>query len=50
MVSPGLEAILVHYFRKWVFGAHFGAHFGAENKGFGVTTEANVANDKFNLQ
>ena len=40
MVSPGLEAILVHYFRKWVFGTRF----GAGHKGFGVPREANFAN------
>ena len=45
MVSPGLEAILVHYFRKWVFGARF----GDANKGFGVPTEANFANDQWKM-
>ena len=40
MVSPGLVAILVPYFKKWVFWARF----GAGNKSLGVPTEANFAN------
>ena len=45
MVLPSLDAVLVPYFRKWVFGPRF----GPGNKDLGVQAEANFTSDTCDL-
>ena len=45
MVLSGLDAVLVPYFRKWVFGPRF----GAGNKDLGAQAEVNLTNYTYHL-